>query len=336
MEIVYLSLLKLVPNSEKIKTLRRRNQKKAIRSFLDSLPLGTKTGKRIELDRVENITKRDFFNKYVNKRVPVILKGAMKDWGCVEKWSLDFFSNAYGEDEYHIVTPEGFLCKDELAKYCLDGISAGKFSFKNIIKKISSQETVYLRLFPLLENHPELLNDIDTNWLKKMSRSVMGAIYHTFIGHKGRKSHSHSGSTGFFSLMIQGQKEWKFWDTSYYPILNLAEDYSSHFSTDISREDENIFEKYPHYRFIDRYEGVVEEGDIVYCPVWMFHAAENKSLTIAVRYGVFDPIDYIKSSIGLLFLKIFMTDFLTIFRFSRKGNSHDRESHQTTPKIVKR
>ncbi len=335
LEIVYLALIKTFPNSENFKIARKKNQSNAIKHFMSLHPPGSEAGKVIQIDRIENLSKKDFYRNYVNKGIPVIFKSQIKNWSCSKNWSFESFSQKYGEDEYHIVTPDGFLCEEELKNYNIEGDSAGKFKFKDILKNILDGKILYLRLFPLLENHPELLDDINTKWLKNMSRSVLGAIYHTFLGAKGRKTHVHNGSSSFFYMMVKGSKKWKFWDTSYFPLLNMPSDSVGYFFSDISREDEN-FSKNPHYKFIDRYECILEEGDILYCPVWMFHYAENLDLSFGVRYGVFDPIDMYRSSFGFTFIKIFFSEFLTLFWHSKTGKSHERDSNRSVPKIIKR
>lgn len=336
LEIMNLILVKVFPKIKFFTILRDKNRSNAIKNFMKSHPEGSPLGKILSVDVHEKLSKKDFYKNYVSKRRPVIFKGGIKDWPCSKKWSFDFLKEKYGEDEYHIVAPEGFLCKDEIKTYKINGDSAGKFKFKDIMAQILENKIVYLRLFPLLENHPELLKDIDSLWLKKMSRSVLGAIYHTFLGPKGRKSHSHSGSSGFFSMMVRGEKEWEFWDTSYYPLLNISINSDGDFYSDISRVEENIYEKYPHYKYIDRYICTLEEGDILYCPVWIFHTAKNNSLSLALRYGVFDPIDLLKSSLGFLIIKISLSGLPKLLWHSLTGKSHDREEHRSTPKIIKR
>jgi len=170
----------------------------------------------------------------------------------------------------------------------------------------------------------------------QMNGGTAGVIYHTFIGHQKRRTLCHNGSTGFFSLMIIGSKKWTLWDTSYFPLLDMPGDSKGYYYSDIFQADENVLKQKPHYKFIDRYEATVEEGDILYCPVWMFHAAENESLTLAVRYGVFDPIDYFLSSFGFTFVNIFFSSFLTLLLHSIQGKSHDRNINQKSSKIVKR
>ena len=51
-----------------------------------------------EIDRVSNITREEFEEKYAYTNRPVIVTDAMKDWLALEKFDYDFFYNLYGEN----------------------------------------------------------------------------------------------------------------------------------------------------------------------------------------------------------------------------------------------
>ena len=48
---------------------------------------------------VENITQKEFEEKYLKPRIPVVLKGNAKNWPAYEKWTLDYMKEVVGDTE---------------------------------------------------------------------------------------------------------------------------------------------------------------------------------------------------------------------------------------------
>ncbi|XP_023931467.1 jmjC domain-containing protein 7 [Lingula anatina] len=53
-------------------------------------------------------TKEEFFHEYVKRSKPVIIRGTMKDWAALSKWTTDYFKERYLHEEVHVkLTPNG-------------------------------------------------------------------------------------------------------------------------------------------------------------------------------------------------------------------------------------
>src|SRR5882672_3576737 len=50
-----------------------------------------------QIDRRENLSRKEFLHEYVLKNQPVILKDAAKHWKAVSKWTPEFFKEQYGD-----------------------------------------------------------------------------------------------------------------------------------------------------------------------------------------------------------------------------------------------
>lgn len=55
------------------------------------------------------ITPLTFYRDYVSKNIPLVIKGAVKHWPAISKWSIPFFRKVLGDDKVAVaVTPNGY------------------------------------------------------------------------------------------------------------------------------------------------------------------------------------------------------------------------------------
>ncbi|WP_375756469.1 cupin-like domain-containing protein [Corallococcus exercitus] len=57
-----------------------------------------------ELEVREGLTPEEFFRRYYFGHRPVVLKGAMKDWPAMKKWSVPYFREHFGRVEVEVMT----------------------------------------------------------------------------------------------------------------------------------------------------------------------------------------------------------------------------------------
>lgn len=56
-----------------------------------------------------------FYREYVSKNVPLVIRGAIKHWPAVDKWSVSYFRKVLGDERVSVaVTPNGYA--DAIAK----------------------------------------------------------------------------------------------------------------------------------------------------------------------------------------------------------------------------
>ena len=131
---------------------------KSRRRFYKKLGEYLKNGgeaKIVPVDRVEDISQKDFIKKYVKKGIPVVLSGKAKDWSCTKNWSLDYFKELYGDDTVIYVDQKN--------------ITEGNYTeitLGELMDNIKNGKGDYYRFYPLLKKHPEHLLDFDYKWIK--------------------------------------------------------------------------------------------------------------------------------------------------------------------------
>ena len=117
-----------------------------------------------DIDKRENLSRKEFLNEYVLKNLPVVLKDACKDWKAIGKWTPEFFKENYGtrtvpvfERKRAVTVRDKVLMQDYVDE---------------ITTSSSDQRAKYLFSLKIPKEFPELLADLeprptywDPNWL---------------------------------------------------------------------------------------------------------------------------------------------------------------------------
>jgi len=64
------------------------------------------------------ITPLSFYREYISKNIPLVIRGAVKHWPAVHRWSIPYFRKVLGDEKIVVaVTPNGYadaiIKKDE-------------------------------------------------------------------------------------------------------------------------------------------------------------------------------------------------------------------------------
>lgn len=61
------------------------------------------------------ITSLTFYRDFVSKNVPLVIRGAVKHWPAIDKWSISYLRKIFGDEQISVaVTPNGYA--DAIAK----------------------------------------------------------------------------------------------------------------------------------------------------------------------------------------------------------------------------
>ncbi len=249
--------------------------------LLDTLKTIEKN-KEVYIDEISNLSPRDFFYKYFLKNRPVILKGAAKNWKCM-KWNFDFFLDKFGQEET-MVTDENDQNFDSL---------------KEIILQLRSGNLKSARICNVLQNHQELLQDVDINHLKKYIPFCSFTTSHQFfLGAKGNITPLHAGATNNFSIQLHGTKIWRLIDPNFNPVINPIINQEPLFRSYLDPKNKNS-DKYPEVDYIPIIIAKLEPGDILFNPTFYWHhvSYESESITIGLRW--LNLYNLIRSSITM-------------------------------------
>jgi len=249
------------------------------------------------LERVSNISIEDFKKNYIAKGKPVIIEGGAKDWPAANEWSLDYFKNLYGNEEILYVDYENHSAFERI-------------KLKEIIDGIRDKVGRYYRFYPLLQRHPEHINDFDYDWLKKCRHKVnWNENFNIFIGGEGSYSPLHNSFSNNIFTQVHGEKEWIIYPP-YYSVIFDPDPAWNMYRSVTQRQGDRFdsfkpdFEAHPLFKYIDGYKVTLKPGDILYNPPYWWHTVRNLTDSIGVGYRWFPPLHCMKKSPLYFFLDI--------------------------------
>jgi hypothetical protein len=257
-------------------------------------------GRTLSVERIANLPRAEFRRRFLRTGIPVVLAGAAAEWRCSKEWSFESFKRRFGTERIKIVEREGTtetnlngrseVAEDVLFGDLLDGISAGNGR--------------YLRFSPLLEKFPELLNDIDQDFLQTMASGSLGVSYLLFIGSQGTGTPLHNEMTPLLIVNVSGVKRWTLVPNTYLAILDpTAHGLGyNHSEADLAKMD---VDRFPGLASIDRMEAVMQPGDVLFVPAWAWHSVRNDSPHIGVRCGLIHPTSMVGTSVTLAWIRMF-------------------------------
>lgn len=284
--------------------ITRRSRKRFYTKLHEYLKKSGK-GKLVAIDRVKDISLKDFKRNYLSKNKPVVLEGLAKDWGCVQNWSIDYFRDLHGDDDVTIVANDATQTLYEILKLSevLDDIQAGG--------------SKYYRFYPLLEKHPEHIKDFNYTWLQK-AKNRIGFLnqFQVFIGGKGTYTPIHSAMGSNLFVQAFGQKEWVLYPPSLSAIIDPPPGINFHRSAPFKTKEgpfnpfkPNYERPYHLYEYIDGIKVTLSPGDVLYNPPHYWHAVENPTDSIGIGFRWVSPTASFLSAPWYTFLDMLNAPF---------------------------
>ena len=230
------------------------------------------------IDIVDDITKEEFFEKYLKPRKPVVIKNMARKWPAYQKWTMDYMKQAVGDVEVPLYDSSK---ADPAAPI---NASAAKMKFADYIDLIEKEPTdLRIFLFDPIKQAPKLLDDYI--FPKDLMGGFLDKYPNMFFGGKGSVTFLHYDidMAHIFHTHFNGRKhillfDYKWKDRLYkIPYATYAlEDY------DISNPD---FEKFPALDGVEGIECFLEHGDTLFMPTGWWHWMKylDGSFSISLR-----------------------------------------------------
>jgi hypothetical protein len=296
------------PENESIRNTKEASRQRAAASVRRGGP-----GKVVPVDRVPNtISPEDFRRHYLSKGVPVVIENGIMGWPLAKRWTFDNFISKFGESTIRLTQRKGLSDDDwvDETEYTEEIV------FGDFLRQVLANGRTYMRFAPLLEQFPELLDDFDHDFFRRMTGHAWGLTYQLFIGGKGSYTPLHNAITPFFFANACGTKRWALIPCRYLPLINPSTDGFgyNHSEAEVNAEED---ERFPGFESIDRMEAVLQPGDVYFNPPWMWHAVENHSPTIGVRCGFVYPKGMLAASPTLTLTRIFAARNPSLFEAFR-------------------
>jgi len=257
------------------------------------MPSGTFQGRTYNLEKIRDVSTSDFQERFLLKNQPVVLEGVASAWAATTKWTPQFLADSYGD----VVVPfaEGKDWKvSDLPDYSVNA-EFGQVSLAELLNGLDRGSGKYLRFYPILQRHPELLEDVQlsTIWeygaLNEQSKKWLNA--RVYIGGENTSTAIHHAPITNLFIQIFGQKKWDLFPPQYSPFMYPVPSRTTYFGgkVDYRCPDDK---KTPLFKYCDRYTTILQPGDILFVPPFWWHAVSNITSTIAIsfwwyRFGAF-------------------------------------------------
>lgn len=242
-----------------------------------------KCTKYVEPDTIKTIdiselTKEKFILLTDNFRTPLVVKGFLKDSSAVKQWCLDFFADKYGDTKLPVITNADikvhstYISNNESEKY-------EYITMKEFIESIKNGSKMYINnVSRIFGYHPELLDYLELEKIKEYTgEDIKDEIHITnlFFGGKDTGTSLHCSITGNFFYNIKGSKIWYLIDPKYTKYLRPLLSRTGLFA--VSRLDICNPKEGDYILNIPRYKVTLDEGDLLFNPMWWWHAVTNKT-----------------------------------------------------------
>lgn len=223
-----------------------------------------------------SVQASDGTEPFVDYYKPVVFKGAASNWDCVNQWNFDFFAQRYGDEEVTIISNKGLTE--------VDTSSTKNISFREYIHNLKSGSKDYLKFSRIVDEKGDLIKQFDIEWLRKFRHKYStNDLFYFFMGGKGTKTPIHTAFAQTVFVQIYGRKKWTFYPTNNRLFIGVRPKRFNYFYSeiDISKIDK---EKYPLYSLATPIEIILEPGDVLFFPSFIWHQVENLTDTIGVAY----------------------------------------------------
>lgn len=219
--------------------------------------------KTTPIERVRDISKKDFINNYYKPQKPVLIEGLTQNWEAFQKWNLDYIQKHAGDQIVPLYNNEPTKGKQNSAE------PATKMKMAAYIELIKTQPTD-LRIFfyDLKVKLPELLKDFE---YPDIGMKFFKRLPVLFFGGEGSKVLPHYDMDladlvhfhfhGTKSVTLFSPEQTKYLYKIPFAVHNLE-------SIDLDNPD---FEKYPALKYLEGLQATMKHGDALYMPSGYWH-----------------------------------------------------------------
>lgn len=207
---------------------------------------------------------------------PVVYRGIANNWPCAKKWSFEYFSEKYGNQDVTLINNAG-LVKDSPQAYDV-------IKFSEYIRRLKSGSKEYLKFSRIVDEQSSLRDDFDYSWLRKFRPGfAQNDLFYFFMGGKNTITPIHDGFAITVFVQVVGTKRWLFYPCNQRLFLGVR---SRRYNYFYSEADPRIHDD-PHFPLIKHtkpLEVLVHAGDVLYFPSLVWHQVENVTDSIGVAY----------------------------------------------------
>ena len=229
---------------------------------------------------VDTISRKEFYEEFVNKNKPVLIKNQTRNWPARDLWSPDYFKNP--EWNLNMATKSGDVSKGNRESVKLSSYIDNLMAYEEA-KKAGENPTkpAYLHDVPLFNLLPDLIKDIEpfpVELFPKWYWENYQNYIQFFMGGSDSVTPLHFDTLRTHNMFFQmvGSKKFILIEAKQKDLCYVEGWRWS--KLDASKPD---YSKFPNANKLSIQEVIVEAGDILYMPPGMLHQVHGLSFSIS-------------------------------------------------------
>lgn len=243
-------------------------------------------GRTFQVERRRDLSPAEFRRAYFLPGKPVVLEGIAAEWPAVKKWSFEYLLQRCGQDRIDVLNGHNWKVQASPGADAVDASERG-MKMAELLNGARGGSGWYGSFLELLDKYADMRADIDwtlvrdyggTSMRLPWQRNIMAKMY---VGGPMTSTSFHCAPVMNLYLQAYGRKRWVLVAPRFAPFMYAALSKGLNWQSRVDFRDPDYTEA-PLYRYVDRYETVLEPGDVLWNPPWVWHGVQNLTESIAV------------------------------------------------------
>ena len=270
---------------------------------------GAPLGREFQVERRRGLTPEQFRREYFVTGKPVVLEGIAAEWPAVKKWNFEYLVERCGQDDIDVLDGLNWKVQRKETESAVKTVETA-MKMEDLLTAARAGSGWYGAFMELLDKHADMRGDIDWNFVRDYGHTRMkipwqrNILAKMYVGGPMTSTSFHCAPVMNLYLQAFGRKRWVLVAPTFSPFMYPALSKGLNWQSRVDFRDPN-YDEAPLYRYVDRYETVLEPGDVLWNPPWVWHGVQNLTESIAVSmwwvnvYRIF-AINTLWSSLALM------------------------------------
>jgi hypothetical protein len=243
-------------------------------------------GRILAVERRADLTPQEFRDKYFLTGIPVVLERAAAQWPALKKWTPDYLNTFCGDERIEVLDGQNWQVNRADDREAVS-TSEHIVRMRELLKEVKGGGAWYGAFIELLDKYAELRGDLDLGFVRKFGHTSRHLPWHQniiakmYVGGAGTATSLHCAAVSNLYVQIYGRKKWVLVAPEFTPFMYPAATRGLNWQSRVDFRNPD-FDACPLYRFVDRYETVLEPGDVLWNPPFVWHGVANVTESIAV------------------------------------------------------
>lgn len=237
------------------------------------------------VERLHRPTPEAFRSAFLNRRKPVIITGLVETWDAFEAWSPEYLQETVGDQRVTVdVSTDGNFKPDPGSS--IEAMPTEEMSVRDYVAWLvgprDSGKSYYLTQQSLLGRFRALLDDVAIPDLFPRQDLKEANLW---IGAGGNTSPLHCDFMNNLLAQVRGRKRILLFAPGEHGNLYPFPPWHS-LPSHLSRVDADRPDlgRYPRFTRAQRYECVLETGEILFIPVYWWHQVTGEGLNVSINF----------------------------------------------------